>query len=202
MDHAQKQQPNQNDKKVSSKPVPIIEAPPPTDEETKLLQELRLLPSEWEQKLFTRRWLSLAMLSPIGVLFLLGLSQDIYLYLDYRQKEGIQFRLANAVQGLDVIYLSFAVMVMAVIWLYRRFLRLAPSALRGLWDNGLLSSRRETTNGTSSATKFLHRYQVALESRWRFVLLGTCMVVVGAILGNYIAQAQLSLETFLSTTYT
>jgi len=185
--------------------APVTGKPRPVDEEKKMLEELRLMPSEWEQNLFERWWLPVAMLIPIGVLFLLGLSQDIYLYLNYWQRNNIPFHLEYTLDAFDVIYVSFAVMFMAIVWLHRRFLRLAPSALRGLWDNGLLSSRpkTETPDGTSPAAKFLRRYKAALKRRLRFVLLGVGMIVTGVILGNYIARSfTLPFESFLSRTDT
>lgn len=190
----------------SQESAPITKVLPPIDKEVKrLLQELRLMPSEWEQDLFERWWLPFAVLIPVAVLFLLGLMQDIYLYLNYWQEKGIQFHLENAVHGLDVIYMSFAVMLMAIVWFYRRYLRLVPSALRGLWDNSLLSSKTETgtTDGISPAAKFLRRYKAALESRSRFMMLGVVMIGIDAILAIYIAKNfSLSFQSFLSTTFT
>ncbi len=189
----------------TQEPEPATNKPPILDKQAeKALHELRLMPSRW-QKLIERPWLPWALLTPIALLFLLGLAQDTYLYFDFRREHGLSFRLWHAIYGLDVIYLSFAVLAMIIVWLYRRYSQSASSALRGLWDNGLLLAKVEekTTDDPSSAAKFLRRYQAALESRLRFILLGAIIISVDFVLVTYIVtNFTLSFRSFMAATET
>jgi hypothetical protein len=146
---------------------------PPADEEIrKTLLELKLIPTKWEQNLFNKRWLPIAMLIPIGGLFLIGLVEDTYYYLEYFRNRGMSFQLFKSYFSLDGIYVSFALLVMVLVCLFQRFVKQAPRALYRLWRNRVISPRTVTgdTDATSTLVDFLTRYEAALLDPKRFLL--------------------------------
>ena len=196
MDNVLEQQPNEH----------VVRGNSSGDEEIKkALQELKLLPTKWEQNLFDKPWLPFAMLIPIGGLFLIGLAEDIYYYFEIFKESDISFQLLSAYFSLDVIYVSFALLAMAIVWLYQRFAKQAPRALLGLWENGMLSPKTaaEDIGGISTAKDFLKRYKAALSNRRRFILMGAILLIVDIILAHYITTISTpSFETFPDATNT
>jgi len=189
---------------VSREPESEIKEQPLVNEERKkLLQELKLMPTKWEQDLFDKPWLPVAMLIPIGGLFLIGLAEDIYYYLEIFKGSDLSFQLLAAYFSLDVIYVSFALLAMVIVWLYQRFAKQTPRALLRLWEKGTLSPKTavDDTGETSIVADFLNLHRDALSARKRFIIVGAVLFIVDIKLWNYIMTIYtLSFETFPDAT--
>jgi hypothetical protein len=168
------------------------------------LLALELMPTEWEKRLFKKPWLPLAMLVPIGGLFLIGLAEDFYSYSRFFRGRGISFQLLSAYLSLDVIYVSFALLSLVLVWLFQRFARQAPGALYALWENGALSAADGAGDDDwdTRALKYLTRYRQALAGRGRLLFVGAVLLVTNTMLIGHVRGFGLSLETFPDVTWT
>ena len=173
----------------ASETTPVLE-----DEETrKLLERLTLTPTSLEETVFQGWRLPFLMISPMVLLFIIGLIWDVHEYLTVWRELHIPFHLLNAHSAYnDVIYTSLVLTLAIISWLYMRYVQKVPVALRGLWEDQMLLIKRSetrTADALSLSAQSLSRYQAMLGSPWRLAVILGVTIVVDVILLSFVLRS-------------